>query len=257
MTAAERHQKILELLKKDSYISVIELAELLSVSVVTIRKDLSILESKGLVFKSHGGVSLESPYVSDRSVSVKKFEQVKEKDAIALAAVQLICPNDAIIIGSGTTVESFAKNIPMDIPLTVLTAAMNISMQLVNHNEIQLVQLGGIVRKSSRSVVGSFTEEMLRHFNCKTLFIGVDGMSIENGITTSNTMEAHLNSQMISKVQRTVVLTDSSKFDRQGFGKIADLNQIDVVITDTNIPLKYQQYFKKVGIQLITVNQSI
>lgn len=254
MTATERHQKILELLKTDTYISVVELSEILRVSVVTIRKDLSILESKGLVYKTHGGVSLESPYVSDRSVSIKKLEQIKEKDAIALAAIKFIQPNDAIIIGSGTTVESFANNIPVDIPLTVLTAAMNISMQLVNHKEIQLVQLGGIVRKSSRSVVGSFTEEMLNHFNCKTLFIGVDGISAENGITTSNMMEAHLNAQMICKVQRTVVLVDSSKFDKQGFGKIADIDAVDIVITDKNIPNKYKQYFSKKGIQLIIVN---
>ncbi|NVJ64253.1 MAG: DeoR/GlpR transcriptional regulator [Flavobacteriaceae bacterium] len=252
MTQAQRHQLIVELLKKKRFASVVDLAKHCDVSVVTIRKDLVILEQNGLVFKSHGGASIESPYVSDRSVSVKKLERTSEKEAIAQRAIDLISENDSIIIGSGTTVEAFSSLLP-HMNLTVLTAAMNISMSLLNHPQIELVQLGGVVRKSSGSVVGPHTEAMLDYFNCKTLFIGADGVSFDHGCTTSNMMEAHLNSKMMEHVQKTILLVDSSKFDKKGFGKICDLKKIDVIITDKNIPNNYKQLTEELAIELIVV----
>ena len=252
MTQVERHQHIVEILKKERFKSVSELSKILKVSVVTIRKDLVMLEQKGLIFKSHGGASLESPYVSDRSVRLKKLERISEKDAIAKAAVDFIHENDSIIIGSGTTVEALANYLPQ-VKLTVLTAAMNISLSLLDHPLLELVQLGGLVRSSSASVVGPHTEAMLDYFNCKTLFIGADGISIDHGCTTSNMMEAHLNAKMMEHVQKTVLLTDSRKFDKKGFGKICNLNQIDVIITDHNIPEHYKKIADKLAIELILV----
>lgn len=252
MTQAQRHQLIVEQLKNQRFASVVDLAKRCGVSVVTIRKDLVILEQKGLIYKSHGGASIESPYVSDRSVRDKKLEQTSEKQAIAIKALELISENDSIIIGSGTTVEAFSSMLPQ-INLTVLTAAMNISMSLLDHQKIELVQLGGVVRKSSSSVVGPHTEAMLDYFNCKTLFIGVDGVSLDQGCTTSNMMEAHLNSKMMEHVQKTVLLVDSSKFGKKGFGKICDLKQIDVIISDKNIPIQYKQLTEELAIELILV----
>lgn len=251
MTIAERHKFILDTLEAHGFASVAELSKELDVTMVTIRKDLKILEDKGLLYRSHGSATLVSPYVNDRSVNEKKLVRVEEKSKIALAANLLIEEDDAIIIGSGTTVVSFAQAIQKNKKLTVLTAAMNVTLALIDAPAVEVVQLGGIVRKSSSSVVGHFAEDMMKHFSCSKLFLSADGISLDDGLTTSHMMEAHLNAQMIKHVQKTILLTDSSKFGKKGFGKICNLEDIDVVITDGGIPDSYRSRLEEIGVEVI------
>ncbi|WP_075350234.1 DeoR/GlpR family DNA-binding transcription regulator [Algoriphagus marinus] len=253
MTIAERHKYILDELNRAGFVSVSELAKNMEVTMVTIRKDLKILEDKGLLFRSHGSATPVSPYVSDRSVQVKKLEQVAEKTKIAEKALDFLEEKEAVLIGSGTTVVAFAQAIPKNKPLTVLTAAMNVTLALIDNPEVELVQLGGVVRKSSSSAVGHYAEEMLKNFACSKLFLSVDGISLEHGLTTSNMMEAHLNAQMIRSVQKTIVLADSRKFGRKGFGKICELEDIDIIITDSGIPEIYRQKLEEKGIEVVVV----
>jgi len=253
MTIAERHKHILEALNKSGFVSVADLSKELDVTMVTIRKDLKILEDKGLLYRSHGSATPVSPYVNDRSVSEKKLVRVEEKTKIALAAKDLVDEDDAIIIGSGTTVVALAQAIPKNKKLTVLTAAMNVTLALIDAPEVEIVQLGGVVRKSSSSVVGHYAEEMLKQFACSKLFLSVDGISLDYGLTTSHMMEAHLNAQMIKAVQKTIVLADSSKFGKKGFGKICNLEDIDMVITDEGIPELYRERLEEMGIEVRVV----
>ena len=253
MTQAERHRFILEELDKAGFVTVSDLAKAMDVTMVTVRKDLKVLEDKGLLYRSHGSATSVSPYVSDRSVQVKKLEQVEEKSKIAEKALAYIEDQEAIIIGSGTTVVALAQAIPRNKPLTVLTAAMNVTLALMDMQDVELVQLGGVVRKSSSSVVGHYAEEMLQSFACSKLFLSVDGISLEHGLTTSNMMEAHLNAQMIQSVQKTIILADSRKFGRKGFGKFCELEDIDVIITDSGIPEIYREKLEEKGIELVVV----
>jgi DeoR family transcriptional regulator of aga operon len=253
MTIAERHKYILDDLKTAGFVTVSDLAHRMEVTMVTIRKDLKNLEDKGLLYRSHGSATPVSPYVSDRSVQVKKLEQVEEKTKIAIKALEYLEANEAILIGSGTTVVAFAQAIPKNFKLTILTAAMNVNLALMDTSEIELVQLGGVVRKSSSSAVGHYAEQMLRGFACSKLFLSVDGISLEHGLTTSNMMEAHLNAQMIRSVQKTIVLVDSQKFGRKGFGKICELDDIDVIITDAGIPDIYREKLEERGIEVVVV----
>jgi DeoR family transcriptional regulator, aga operon transcriptional repressor len=253
MTIAERHKFILDALNNAGFVSVAELSRDLEVTMVTIRKDLKILEDKGFLYRSHGSATPVSPYVNDRSVNEKKLVRVEEKSRIAKAAKELVDNDDAIIIGSGTTVLAFAQNIPKNIKLTVLTAAMNVTLALIDAPEIEIVQLGGVVRKSSSSVVGHYAEDMLLQFACSKLFMSVDGISLDHGLTTSHMMEAHLNAQMIKGVQKTIVLADSSKFGKKGFGKICQLEDVDMIITDAGVPQLYKEKLEEMGIELKVV----
>jgi DeoR family transcriptional regulator of aga operon len=253
MNIAERHKYILESLNKAGFVSVADLSRELDVTMVTVRKDLKILEDKGLLYRSHGSATTVSPYVNDRSVNEKVLVKVEEKTKIALAAKELVDADDAIIIGSGTTVVAFAHAISKNKKLTVLTAAMNVTLALIDAPEIEIVQLGGAVRKSSSSVVGHYAEEMLRQFACSKLFLSVDGISLDHGLTTSHMMEAHLNAQMMKVVQKTIVLADSSKFGKKGFGKIANLEDVDMIITDSGIPDLYREKLEEMGIEVMVV----
>ncbi|WP_215225168.1 DeoR/GlpR family DNA-binding transcription regulator [Echinicola shivajiensis] len=253
MTIAERHKLILDKLDQEGYVSVSELSKSMKVTMVTVRKDLKILEDKGLLYRTHGSATPVPPYVNDRSVNEKQLEKVDEKKRIAQKAAEMILQDDAIIIGSGTTVVAFAQVIPKNLRLTVLTAAMNVTMSLIDLPEVEVVQLGGVVRKSSSSVVGYYAENMMKQFSCSKLFLGADGISMDYGLSTSNMMEAHLNAQMIKSVQKTIVLADSSKFERKGFGKICDIEDIDEVITDKGTPSHFIKKLEEKGITVTVV----
>ena len=227
MTIAERHKYILDKLHAEGYVGVADLSRELDVTMVTVRKDLKLLEDKQLLYRTHGSATAADPYIKDRSVQEKRLVQADEKQRIAQKAVSLLADEDAIILGSGTTVLAFAQAIPRTARLTVLTGAMNVSLALLNAPDVELVQLGGVVRKSSASVVGSYADEMITTFACSKLFLSVDGISLDQGLTTSNMMEAHLNTRMIAAAQKTIVLADSSKFGRKGFGKICPLEEVE------------------------------
>lgn len=144
MSLSERHQKILELLKVNGIVSVNSLSRQLNVSSVTIRKDLGLLEEKKLLYRSHGGAIQIDPYIANRHVQEKEKQFPEEKKRIGMKAAEMLTPNDAIIIASGTTVLAFARCIPPEAQLTVLTSAMNVAMALLNCQQVEVIQLGGI-----------------------------------------------------------------------------------------------------------------
>jgi DeoR family transcriptional regulator of aga operon len=248
-----RHQHIISKLKKEGSVNVVDLCDELNVSSVTIRKDLKLLEDKHLLFRTHGGGTISNPYAADKHVNEKVKLFSEEKLSIGEAASRLIEPNDCILIASGTTVLSFAKNIQPKGFLTVITAALNVALELLHRPEIEVIQLGGILRKSSSSVTGSYAEKILEDFSCSKLFLGVDGIDVEFGLTTTNMMEAQLNKKMIIAAQKTIVLADSSKFGKRGFGKICGLEDIEQVITDSNISDHMVETLKGMGIEVTIV----
>jgi len=250
---AERHKFILGKLQEKGYVNVLELCKELDVSGVTIRKDLKLLEDKSLLFRSHGGATVHNPYTIDKPVNEKESIRREEKHSIGLAAAALIVPNDAIIIASGTSVLALAKNIQPKGHLTVITAALNVALELLRRPEIEVIQLGGHLRNSSTSVTGSYAEKILEDFSCSKLFLGVDGIDLEFGLTTTNIMEAHLNQKMMATAQKTIVLADSSKFGKRGFGRICGLEDIDEVITDHGIGEHVAKKMEDLGVKVTIV----
>ena len=154
LSLPERHNRILALLQQNGSISVAQLAELFKVSEVTIRKDLSYLEQQKKLYRTHGSAILISPYISDRHVNEKEKKNVAEKRAIGAKAASLIAQDDSIIIASGTTMAFLAREIKPVGHLTVITAAVPVTSILSQDANIDVIQLGGITRSSSVSVVG-------------------------------------------------------------------------------------------------------
>lgn len=251
MTLAERHNSILKILKDKGSVPVSDLADILKVSSVTIRKDLTFLEEKKLLYRTHGSAILINPYINDRHVNEKEKLNPEEKQAIGKLAATLINPDDSIIIASGTTMFFLAHAIEPQEHLTVITSSINVTSILARHKNIDIIQLGGLVRNSSISVVSEYAEKMLENFSCSKLFIGVDGIDLDYGLTTTNLMEASLNRCMIEAAQKTIVLTDASKFGRRGFGKICGLDSIDEIITDENAPAQYVKALEDMGVEVI------
>ncbi len=254
MTKEERHAIILESLKLHNSVLVTDLADKLNVSSVTIRKDLTELEKEKKLYRNHGSAILIDPYINNRNVLEKEKLYVEEKKRIGECAAQLISPKDSILIASGTTVHALAHAIKLQDRLTVITASLEVATILSQNQNIDIIVLGGSMRHSSLSVIGKYAEQMLADFYCSKLFIGVDGIDLDFGITTTNMTEASLNRVMIQTAQKTIVLADSSKFGRRGFSKIADIEEIDHIITDSNINPKDAQRIEDLGIKLTIVD---
>ncbi len=246
-----RHQEILSYLEQDGQVSVQKLSELLKVSLVTIRKDLSFLEEKGYLYRTHGGASKKPRYAFEKNVSDKELINVAQKKSIVKKALKYIKNNDFLILGSGTTIHYLARIIDRFDNLTVLTSSLGVSLELCKTANVHAIQLGGEVRKSSTSTIGAFAESILKDFSCNKLFLGVDGIDVEFGISTSNAAEAHLNRIMIEQAEQVFVLADSSKINKKGFGKICHIKHIDYLITDSNIDNEDLKRIEEAGVNVV------
>ena len=253
LNITERHQRILKKLETNGFVTVNDLSQEFNVSLVTIRKDLKLLEERNLLFRTHGRAIPSDPYITEHHVNVKEKLQAKEKNRIAIAAGLTLEPFDSIIIASGTSVIEFARHIKPVEGLTVLSASLNTSLILSENPNIDVIQLGGIVRPSSSSVVGPIGEKMLAEFTFTKLFLGVDGIDLDYGLTTTSSMEASLNKEMIKAAQKIIVLADSSKFGRKGFGRICSLDDVDQIITDNGIDTKTKSRLYELGIDVTIV----
>ncbi len=251
----DRYDKILNILKEKKKVKVKYLSDLLNTSTVTIRKDLKLLESKKLLFRVHGGASLEQPFVNDKHVNEKEFINAQEKDAIGREASKLISDDQFILIASGTTVLAFARHINPLQKITIVTSALNVATELLNKPNVEILQLGGYIRQTSYSVMGHYSELILKEIACSKLFMSVDGIDFSYGLSTSNGLEAHLNQKMIESSKEVVVLVDSSKFGKKSFGRICGLENVDHIITDKNISKDFYDKIVALGIN-VTISDS-
>lgn len=247
----ERHEFIIQQLKKNGKVNIIELIALMKVSGVTIRKDLKLLEDKNLLFRTRGGGSLHNPYATERTINEKEFINSDEKQKIAQAALTLIGQNDSISIGSGTTVFELARCLYPNKHLTVITPALKVALELSNRPNVEVLQLGGLIRPNSSSVAGSYAEKILSEISCGILFLGVDGIDLDFGFSITNIAEATLNQKMIDTAQTLVIMADSTKFDRRGLGKICGFDQVQYLITDNKISAQTLKMIEDKGVKVI------
>jgi DeoR family transcriptional regulator of aga operon len=253
LSVAERHKYILDHLNKFGFVRISDVASELGVTKVTIRKDVKILESKGLLYKVHGSARSANPHVTDTDVHVKGNINREVKERIASKALELLEENDSIILASGSTIYAFAEAIKQQFHshLDVVTTFLKVSVLLNEMPDINVVQLGGCVHKKSLSAIGSYAEVALHDFSCSKLFFGVDGIDLERGITTSTIEEAKLTQVMMKSASKIIILADSSKFGQRGFGRICPLEDVDIIITDNNISDQAVAMAEEAGVDLI------
>ena len=247
----ERHQLILQKLEEDRRVTIQQLSDLMLVSGVTIRKDLKLLEDKNLLFLTRGGASISNPYAMERTINEKEGINTKEKQHIAKAALSIIGENDSIIIGSGTTVFQLARCLHPTKRITVITPALKVALELCNRPNVEVLQLGGMIRPNSSSVAGNFAERILEDISSGILFLGADGIDLNFGISITNLAESSLNQKMMDVAQIVVIMADSTKFGRRGLGRICGLEQVKYIVTDDGVPSGIVKQLEERGIQVI------
>jgi len=225
-----------------------------NVSEVTIRKDLNTLKKRNLLTRVRGGAIKhpETEAFQDMGVDRKSLFHFKEKKAIGRLAASLINENETILIDSGSTTMEVAKNLDSFQNLTIITNALNIAIELSKYKRFNIIMLGGFLREASLSTLGSIAESILEKFYCDKLFLGVDSISIDKGLSTTNIEEANINQTMMSISKQTIALFDSSKFNKRNFAFIAPIEKIDIIVTDENITREQKKQIKAMDIQLYT-----
>ena len=251
-----RHELILKKLQEDGRVSIQDLSDLMQVSGVTIRKDLKLLEDKNLLFRTHGGGSINNPYKNERHINEKELINVKEKQLIAKAASLMIGEKDSIIIGSGTTVFELARCLYPAKRLTVITPALKVALELCNRPNVEVLQLGGMIRPNSSSVAGYFAEHALEDISCGILFLGVDGIDLNFGLSITNLAETSLDQKMMDAAQVIVILADSTKFGQRGLGRIGSLEQVQYIITDDGVSPGIVNQLEERGIKVVIASST-
>lgn len=235
--ARQRHEVILAEIRRRGAVRVTDLAQLLGVSDMTVRRDLESLDQAGLLEKVHGGATLLPERSTDEpGFEAKSQRNTREKHAIALAAAELVQPGSAIGITAGTTTWQLAYHL-VDVPgLTVVTNSIPVAD--VFHQSPRAdctVVLTGGVRTPSNALVGPVTVAALRTLHLDSVFMGVHGMSARAGFTTPNVMEAETNRAFVEATEHLVVLADHTKWGITGLCSFATLDDADVLITDPDL----------------------
>jgi DeoR/GlpR family transcriptional regulator of sugar metabolism len=229
MLASRRHELILRTLRTDGPAAVSILADRLGVSPATVRRDLGQLADAGRLTRVYGGAVATPDY--DEPFADVASVRVAEKDAVAAQAATLINDGDAILLDIGTTAHRLARQLHHR-PLTVMTSSLAVYEELVDDHAIELVMLGGTVRRSYRSLVGFLTEDALRQLRTDWAFLGTSGVRPDGTITDTTVVEVPVKRAMITSADRVVVLADASKFPGKGTARICGPDDLDVLITN-------------------------
>ena len=248
-----RRSEILELLKKQENISVPELSTNYNVSEVSIRNDLAHLESKGLLIRTRGGAISKQPTNFDLSLNQRLKKYHKEKQNIGKKAVEYIKEGDTIVMDSGSTTLRIAENLGKFKQIKLITNSLPIADQVADFKGVEVIIPGGILRPEMRSLIGSMAERNLLNYYCDIAFLAIDGIDCDKGISTPVLYEATFSRTMIEISKKVIVVSDSSKFQRRSFVKIAPIDKIDVIITDKGIPETDKQKLIRMNLDLVLV----
>ena len=253
---AERQQRILEILRDAFTIRSSSLSKLLGVSEMTIRRDLDILEQRGLVERTHGGAVFRQERVAGKfhyRSSIKENPVIKQQ--IAQSAASMIEPHDVVYIGEGTTASMVVRFVEPALPFTIFTNNLGvISEREVTNMAAELVLLPGTYNPTTHALAGPLTMEMIRRVNATKVFLGADGLSLSAGLSTPDLDIAVIERSMMQHTRgQVIVMADHPKFGLVAEMSIAPLKYIDVLITNRKIPADFQKNLDKMGVRIVVV----
>lgn len=250
---SQRRLQISELVRQHGSVQVTALARQFGVSMQTVRKDLRYLTERGVMARAYGG-AIDSSVVGNAPVEphyeAKRTAHLEQKRRVGARAAALVAAGDTIAIDSGTTAIQLAEALP-DIEITVVTNDFGVLSALTPKANIEIVMLGGELRRKNMAFYGGLTVEALDALHVDKLFLGVDGFDLERGITTHYEPEAMLNRKMVEAARQVIAITDSSKFGKVCLHRIIPVSDLNVLITDSGAPQAVVQACQALGLELI------
>ncbi|WP_414698351.1 DeoR/GlpR family DNA-binding transcription regulator [Peptacetobacter sp. AB845] len=244
----KRQSQILDLLTQNKKLKVTELSEVLNVSQVTIRKDLSALEESGIIVREHGYAKLnESDDINNR---LAYHYDIKQK--IAEKAVESIEDGETVMIESGSCCALVALEIAKTKKdVTLITNSAFIADYIRKTGNVRIILLGGEYQEESQVMVGPITRKCAEGFFVDKLFVGTDGFTKETGFTGNDYMRSEAVKDMAKQASNVIIVTDSVKFQQKGVVSLLDTKKVSYVYTDSNIPEETEEYLIENNIKII------
>jgi DeoR family fructose operon transcriptional repressor len=244
--ADERHTEVLRLLAGERRVESAQLAQRFDISAESVRKDLALLEGRGLLRRVHGGAvprepSRAEPHVADRDV------RIAEKSSIARQALRFVPDGGSLLLDAGSTTLRLAEMLPTDRELVVYTNSWPVGAAL-HERGIEVVAIGGRIRPATMAAVGALTGQALAAINVDVAFLGTNALSFDRGLTTPDADEADVKRQMLAAARQRVFLVDSSKFGHESHARHATLDDVDVLITDAAATAQQRRRLRAAGV---------
>lgn len=231
MLAIDRQRRILELLQLTGSLRTVETAQTLGVTDETIRKDFEILESRGKLIRTHGGASRPERIRQELPLTERQTIHREEKQVIARIAASRIQANETIFLDASSTALTLTEFLP-DLPLTILTNALNVITALSDRPNLELICTGGLFDSKSRSFIGPTAGKSLHRYNIHRMFFSGNGLHHERGASESNAGQAALKEQVIANSEDVVFLADHSKLGQKARFFFAEIVNLSCLITD-------------------------
>jgi DeoR/GlpR family transcriptional regulator of sugar metabolism len=248
----ERRQQILAQLNKNVRASVYELSQMFGVSEVTIRADLQMLAAQDLIMRTHGGAVLV-PRVPELSLTLRRQQQVDEKERIGVAATEFVANGDAVFLDASSTSLALAHALRQKRDLTILTHSLVVAQSILDAPGVSLVLTGGTLQRETVSLMGTDGLVVLSKYNIKSGFFGAHGLSFPEGLTDVSPGEAEVKRAVVAMCRQVVALIDATKWGRVGPASFARPEELNVIITDAQAPDELVEQARTLGTRVVQV----
>jgi len=259
MLAETRRLRIVELLRQrgSGAVSIAELSQLLTVSEMTIRRDLDILEEKSILRRVHGGAVAYAVEDIGKPFQDRAQQSSPEKEAIGHCAAQLVENGDRIILDAGTTTFEIAHHLANKSRLTVITNNIPVVEELSRYPHINTILLGGILKHKELCTIGMMVTQALSVLTADKVFLSANGVSIRMGATDPDMAEAEVKRAMIRSAREVILTADSTKYGQVALFQVASLSEIHKFVTDDAIRDEAIQELETEGVQVINLRRQM
>ncbi len=253
-TPAQRRAEIVSRLRQGITLSPVQLAKLFGVSVMTIHRDLKLLDEEGYLTKQHGGAVISSYSFLAIDLEKRTQQNAEAKAAIGKFVVSNLIDleNDSLVIDSGSTTLALVNALP-DVPITVMVNGLSSLAVLAQHQHTLVYSLGGQLNQGIMAFEGTVACDILNKCHFNKAFIGTDGIDLRTGFSTTNTANAQLTRLMAQQADEVYMLADASKFHQRAFASIMDFSGITGIVTEKGVPDDFRTVFQEYNIKLFEV----
>lgn len=249
MLARRRHDHILERLRTGGPAEVAELSRTLGVSGATVRRDLSYLEAEGMLERVHGGAAPLG--TSEPPFDVVAVDHQDAKQRVAALAAALVRDGDVLLIDIGTTTSHLARAL-RGREITVITSSLAVYEELADDDAVELIVLGGMVRRNYRSLVGFLTEQAIRQVHADVLFLGTSGVRRDGSVLDTTAVEVPVKRAMLEAAERTVLVADADKFPGKGIARVCGAGDLAAVVTEPAADAETLACLRDAGAEIVT-----
>lgn len=249
----QRQAQIRRLVEDQSQVTVTELSPLFNVSGATIRRDLEECSDRGWMRRTHGGAVKVERAGKEPPILERINRNAAAKERIGRKAAEMIHEGETIFLGSGTTVLEIAKHLPYDISITVITNSLLLIDELIDHPNIEIIVIGGMLRRSELSMVGHIANQDVQEFRADRVFMGIRAVDPTHGFTNDHLPEAVVDREILKIAPEIVFVLDHEKFAKVSSVLVAPANAVDIIVTDLDTPDNIVSAFREMMIKVYRV----